>query len=63
MPVLTVVGGRSPEVTHRIARQLAAHVPRGSVRTLAAADHALTTTHAEAVAEAIAELATKGGPA
>jgi pimeloyl-ACP methyl ester carboxylesterase len=57
MPVLTVVGDCSPEITHRIARQIAEQVPRGSVRTLASANHALPTTHADAVAEAISAVA------
>lgn len=57
MPVVTVVGDRSPEVTHRIARIIAAHVPRASVVTLGKANHALTATHVEAVAEAIAGIA------
>ena len=53
MPVVTVVGDRSPEITHRIARLIAERVPHGSVRRLASANHALTTTHVDAVAEAI----------
>jgi pimeloyl-ACP methyl ester carboxylesterase len=55
MPVLAVVGSRSPEVTHRIARFIAAHAPRGAVRTLDNADHALTTTYVAAVAAALSE--------
>lgn len=42
MPVTTLVGGRSPAVTHKIAQAIAAHVPKGS--------------HAEAVAHALAGL-------
>lgn len=57
MPVLTVVGDRSPETTRRIARVLTRCVPHGSLATLAGADHALTTTHADAVAEAISSVA------
>jgi len=57
MPVVTIVGDRSPDITHRIARVIAAHAPRASVMTLAKANHALTTTHVEAVARAIAEIA------
>jgi pimeloyl-ACP methyl ester carboxylesterase len=57
MPIVTVVGDRSPDITHRIARAIAAHAPRASVMTLAKANHALTTTHVEAVAQAIAEIA------
>lgn len=55
MPVEVVVGERSPEVTHRIARLIAEQVPHGSCRSLASATHALTTTHADAVAAAIAD--------
>ncbi len=59
MPVVTVVGDRSPDVTHRIARAIAAHAPRASVMTLAKANHALTTTHVEAVAQAIDAIAAR----
>jgi len=57
MPVTTLVGGRSPAVTHKIAQAIAAHAPIGSVVTLDTATHAMTTTHAEAVAHALAALA------
>lgn len=57
IPVTTLVGGRSPAVTHKIARAIAAHAPKGSVLTLDTATHAMTTTHAEAVAHALAGLA------
>ena len=57
MPVVTVVGDRSPDITHRIAPAIAAHAPRGSVMTLAKASRALTTTHLEAVAQAVAGIA------
>lgn len=57
MPIVTVVGDRSPDITHRIARAIAAHAPRGSVMTLAKASRALTTTHLEAVAQAVAGIA------
>lgn len=56
MPVLTVVGDRSPEITHRVARLITEQVPYGTVRGLATANHALTTTHVDAVAEAIASV-------
>lgn len=56
VPVLTVVGDRSPEITHRIARVIAEEVPYGSVRTVATANHALTTTHVDAVAEVLASV-------
>jgi len=54
MPAVIVVGERSPEITHRIARRIAEQLPHGSVRTMEKATHALTTTHADAVAETIA---------
>jgi pimeloyl-ACP methyl ester carboxylesterase len=57
IPVTTLVGGRSPAVTHKIAQAIAAHAPKGSVMTLDTATHAMTTTHAEAVAHALAGLA------
>ena len=57
MPVVIVVGDRSPDVTHRIARRVAEQLPRGSVEILSGANHALTTTHAEAVAEFVASAA------
>jgi pimeloyl-ACP methyl ester carboxylesterase len=57
IPVRVLVGERSPEVTGRIARALAARVANGSVVPLASATHAMTTTHAEAVAEVLSGLA------
>ena len=57
IPVTMLVGGRSPAVTHKIAQAIAAHAPKGSVVTLDTATHAMTTTHAEAVAHALAALA------
>jgi pimeloyl-ACP methyl ester carboxylesterase len=54
--LVTVVGDRSPDITHRIARLIAERVPYGSVKSVAAANHALTTTHADAVAEAISRV-------
>jgi pimeloyl-ACP methyl ester carboxylesterase len=52
-PVTTVFGGRSPDVTRRIADAIAAHVRRGSVVRLDTANHALITTHVAEVAELI----------
>ncbi|HYB70796.1 MAG TPA: alpha/beta hydrolase [Candidatus Bathyarchaeia archaeon] len=57
MPVLVAVGSRSPDVTSHIARALVAHVARGEMRTVEKANHALTTTHPDAVAALISELA------
>ena len=56
MPVTTLVGGCSPEITRTIARTITAHVPRGTLAIVDGATHALITTHAEAVAEALAAL-------
>jgi pimeloyl-ACP methyl ester carboxylesterase len=57
MPVTTLVGGRSPAITHTIARAITAHVPKGSLVTLDGATHAMIATHAEPVAEVLAGLA------
>jgi len=57
MSIRLVVGARSPEITLRIARALVSLAPHGSLVMLEGADHALTTTHAEAVADLIAALA------
>ena len=56
MPVTTLVGGESPDVTKRIAQAITAHVPRGSMVTVPEATHAMTTTHAAAVAEVLGGL-------
>lgn len=60
MPVTAFIGGRSPKVIHTIAQAIARQVPHGSVSTIDNANHALTMTHAAAVAAAISDLA---GPA
>jgi pimeloyl-ACP methyl ester carboxylesterase len=60
MPLVTVVGGRSPEITGKIARAIVGHAPRATLVTLDTATHALTTTHAEAVAQIIEEIAGPG---
>jgi pimeloyl-ACP methyl ester carboxylesterase len=57
MPVTTLVGGRSPEVTWTIARTITAHVAKGSLARLDGADHAMITTHGEALAQTLAGLA------
>ena len=57
MPVVAVIGDRSPEITQRIVSLIAELAPHGSVRKIAAANHALTTTHADAVAEVISRVA------
>ena len=57
MPVLVVHGERSPEAMRKICEALASTVRRGSLVRLDNATHALTTTHADAVAGLIAKLA------
>ncbi len=57
MPVVTIVGRRSPEMTHRIAQVIAAYAPSGSLLQIEKATHALTTTHVDAVARTLAEIA------
>lgn len=57
MPVLCVYGSRSPAAMSAIVRAIASHVPRGIIKTLDQANHAMTTTHPVAVAALIAELA------
>ncbi len=61
VPVTTLVGGRSPEITRTIAQTITTYVPEASLTILDGATHAMITTHAEAVAEALAALA-PGGP-
>jgi len=53
VPVTTVFGGKSPDVTRRIAEAIAAHVEHGAVVKLDTANHALITTHPTEVAELI----------
>lgn len=57
MPVLCVHGSRSSAMMIKIVEAIASHAPRGIIRKLEKANHAMTTTHAEAVATLIAELA------
>jgi hypothetical protein len=44
-------------MTGKIVEAIASHAPRGIIKTLDKANHAMTTTHAEAVAALIADLA------
>jgi pimeloyl-ACP methyl ester carboxylesterase len=57
MPVVCAYGSRSPAMMVKIVEAIASHVPRGIIKKLEKANHAMTTTHAEAVATLIAELA------
>lgn len=59
VPVLVVFGGRSPAVSRAIATAVTAHVPDGAMHELPGATHALTTTHADQVADLIAAHATR----
>lgn len=57
MPVLVAYGSRSPDVMARIVQAIVSHVPRGDLRKVEKANHALTSTHPDAVAALITELA------
>lgn len=57
MPVLCAIGSRSPAMMGQIVEAIASHVPRGIIKRLDKANHAMITTHADAVATLIAELA------
>jgi pimeloyl-ACP methyl ester carboxylesterase len=56
MPVVTIVGERSPAITHQIARIITAHAPSGSLVQIERANHALTTTHVDAVVHTLTSL-------
>jgi pimeloyl-ACP methyl ester carboxylesterase len=57
MPVLVAYGSGSPDVMARIVQAIVSHVPRGDLRKVEKANHALTSTHPDAVAALITELA------
>jgi pimeloyl-ACP methyl ester carboxylesterase len=57
LPVLCVHGTRSVAMMVKIVEAIASHAPRGIIRKLEKANHAMTTTHPDAVAALIAELA------
>ncbi len=61
MPVQVVCGTRGREAMTAICRGIAEHAGQGSLVTLEKATHALTATHAEAVADLIAALADRAG--
>jgi pimeloyl-ACP methyl ester carboxylesterase len=61
MPVLCVLGARSPAMMGKIVEAIASNAPRGIIKTLEKANHAMITTHADAVATLIAELADGSG--
>ena len=57
MPTVVAYGARSPQAMEKIVRAIVAHVPGARLERVEGADHALTTTHADAVAAMIAGLA------
>jgi pimeloyl-ACP methyl ester carboxylesterase len=57
MPVLCAFGSRSPAMMGKIVGAIASHAPRSIIKRLEKANHAMITTHADAVAALIAELA------
>jgi len=61
MPVLVVCGSLSPGMMQSICAHIASQSARGSLVTLDGATHAMTTTHAEAVAGLIGDLADRSG--
>lgn len=63
MPVLAVYGARSPEITRKMAQVIATHARKGSILCMRKANHALTATHVEEVAQIIGDLATNAAPA
>lgn len=57
MPTVVAYGARSPQAMVKIVRAIVAHVPGARLERVEGANHALTTTHADAVAAMIAGLA------
>jgi pimeloyl-ACP methyl ester carboxylesterase len=57
VPVTTIVGGCSPDITRTIAQAITTHVPKASLAILDGATHAMITTHAQPLAETLAALA------
>ena len=57
VPVLTVYGSDSPDVSRRVASAVTALAPNASVARVDGATHALTTTHAVDVAQLLTDLA------
>ena len=57
LPVLCAYGSRSSAMMVKIVEAIASHTPRGIIKKIEKANHAMTTTHAEAVATLIMELA------
>jgi pimeloyl-ACP methyl ester carboxylesterase len=57
VPTVVVYGGRSPDTMVRIVHAIATHVPGARLERVEGANHALTTTHADLVAQMIATAA------
>src|SRR5262249_2330993 len=62
VPLLAVHGTASPPITARIAAALAGRAGAGALAAIDGATHALTSTHAERVAELIAAHAERCAP-
>ena len=62
MPGLVVHGERSPEMMRKICEAISSTVATASLVRLDKANHALTTTHVDAVASLIADLADRSAP-
>ena len=63
MPVLVVLGDRSPAVMAMICEGIASGVADGALVRLQRANHAMITTHIDAVADLIGDLADRAAPA
>lgn len=55
MPVLLVYGSKSPKLTFQIVDAIARHTPGSSVVSLEGANHAMTTTHDDTIAQLLAD--------
>lgn len=53
VPTTVVCGGNSNPIAQTIAKQLHAHIPNSSFKSIADASHFMVTTHAEACLEAM----------
>jgi len=60
IPVLAVYGSRSPWIMEQIVGAIVSHVPRGALERLEGANHAMISTHVDALASLIAGLADRG---
>ena len=57
VPTVVVYGARSPDTMVKIVHAIARHVPRARLERVEGANHALTTTHADLVAQMLATAA------